>query len=87
VRFLRPTSERQYDVFDDSLREGQRVGIVWRAGTDAPDSKRWRASAPSGSVEWRPWRFYDTPQMAAKACVAEYARTTSMSRSSQSGRR
>ena len=62
ARFLRP-----FNVFDGTVLKG----VVWcEAG--AQDEGRWRASDPTGQVEWRPWAFHPTIQAAAKACVAAF---------------
>lgn len=69
-RFLHRTSERSFEVHDD----GTIKGTVWCAAADLAEGKRWRASDPSGTAEWRPWLFFPSPQDAARYCVAEYDR-------------
>jgi hypothetical protein len=71
TRHLKRTSERQFQVID---ADGTVKGAVWREGTAADTDKRWRASTPDAMSEWRPWRFYATPQDAAEACIAAYDR-------------
>ena len=47
-------------------------GIVWRAGSDAPDAGRWRANLPRPAVQRV--AFYKTPQAAAVENYDERAR-------------
>jgi hypothetical protein len=76
TRYLRRIDERNFKVHDNGAVKGH----VWCAAVDLAEGKRWRASTPDGGVEYTPWRFFPSPQAAARYCVEQHDRMTAGSR-------